>query len=75
MEPEWLLLLWVRVDLGAMSMKEYSTHPRTPEPEANHWIQLSIISRTVQVFKIVNILFQAFYIMPYYEIQNGNIYR
>ena len=47
MEPEKVLPLWVRVDLGVMAMKVYSTYLRAPELEPHHQMQFSVIPRTL----------------------------
>ena len=46
MEPEQVLPLWVRVDLGVMAMKAYSTLPIFPELEPHYQVQFSVITRT-----------------------------
>ena len=51
MGPEQLLLLQVRVDLGVMAMKEYSTLSRTLEQEPHYQMQFSVIPRTPFFFE------------------------
>ena len=43
---EPVLTVWVRVDLGVMTMKGYSTFPRSPELEPHHKMQFSVIPKT-----------------------------
>ena len=45
MGPKQVLQLQVRVDLGVMAMKGYSTFPRSPKLEPHHQMQFSVISR------------------------------
>ena len=47
MESKQILSFQVRVDLGIMAMKEYSTLPRSLELELLHQMQFSIIPRTL----------------------------
>ena len=42
-----VLSFWVRVDLGVMTVKEYSTFSKDLELEPHHQMQFSIISRTL----------------------------
>ena len=46
MGPQLVLPHRVRVDLGVMSMKGYSTFPKAPELEPHHQMGFSIMSRT-----------------------------
>ena len=46
MGPLLLLTLLVRVDLGEMAMKEYSTLSSTPDLELRHRMQFRVILRT-----------------------------
>ena len=45
MGPKQVLLLQVRVDLGVMAMKEYSTFPKAAELERHHQVRFSVISK------------------------------
>ena len=38
--------LWVRVSLGVIAMKRYSTFPKASELEPHHQMQFSVILRT-----------------------------
>ena len=42
-----MLPLWVRVDLGVMAMKAYSTFPNASGLELHHQMEFSVISRTL----------------------------
>ena len=41
--PQWVLSLWVRVNLRVMTMKGYFTFPKAPGLEPHHQMQFSII--------------------------------
>ena len=43
MRPQQVLPLKIKVDLGIMAMKGYSTLPRSPELEPHHQMLFSII--------------------------------
>ena len=45
--PKQALPLWIRVNLCAMAMKEYSTLPKTPGQEPHHQMQFNFISKTL----------------------------
>ena len=45
MGPKQGMPMWVRVDLGIIAMKEYSTFCKAPELEPCHQIQFRVISR------------------------------
>ena len=47
MEPQQVLPLCVRVDLGVMTVKWYFILPRASELESHHQIQFSAIPRIV----------------------------
>ena len=49
MGPKQVLPLWVRMDLGVMTMKEYSTFSKAPGLQPLHLIFFSVISRTLVV--------------------------
>ena len=48
--PGQELTLWIRMDLGVMAMKGYSTLPKLPELKPYHQMQFSVISRTPLFF-------------------------
>ena len=45
MGPYQILPLLIKVKLGVMATKKYSTLPRSPELTPHHHIQFSVISR------------------------------
>ena len=45
-DQEQVLPLWVRVDLGVMAMKSYSTLPESPEVESRYQMQFSVTPKT-----------------------------
>ena len=47
MGPQQVLAFQIRVDLGVMEMKEYSTFPKAPELEPDHQMRFSVIYRTL----------------------------
>ena len=49
MGPWQKLPLPIKVDLGVMTMNEYSTHPRSRELEPHHQMQFNVLLRTLLV--------------------------
>ena len=49
MGPEQVLPLWLRVDLGVMTIKEYFTFPKSLGQEPHHQMQFSVISQILIV--------------------------
>ena len=47
LRPKEVLSLQVRVNLGVMAMKRYSTLPRSPELKPYNQMQFSVISRAL----------------------------
>ena len=50
MRPQQVLPLWVKVDLGVMAMKEYSTFPKIPGLESHH--QMALRAAVVIVYSL-----------------------
>ena len=49
MESQQVLQLQVRVDLGVITIKGYSTLTRAPKVDLNHQMQFNVTSRTPSV--------------------------
>ena len=47
MGPQQVLPIWVKVDLGVMATKRYSTFPKAPGLEPRHQMQFSVVSKTL----------------------------
>ena len=71
MGPKQELLLQIRVDLGVMAMKQYSSLPKSQELQPHHQMQLSIIPKTLFfIFFFFCFFFLLYHFLPFSLITN-----